>query len=97
MKRDRATRDAALKLLEDKRADYLARARRAAEKLYGEHFQPISVEDVRRVCPPPPDIDPRVMGAVLHHSMWTPVGWEMAGGHCNTRPVRLMMPKSEMI
>ena len=53
-------------LLEAHRPDYLAEARAAARRLL-ESRQSITVNDVREVCPPPADIDGRVMGAIFRH------------------------------
>lgn len=55
-----------VELLETHRPDYLAEARSAARRLL-ETRPSITVNDVREVCPPPPDIDGRVMGAIFRH------------------------------
>lgn len=55
---------AVMETFEETRGDWLTQARAAAKKLLAIHAT-ITIEDVRAVCPPPDDIDPRVMGAVL--------------------------------
>jgi hypothetical protein len=61
--------------LEAKRADWLAEARAVAN-------------DVRRLCPLPPSIDPRVMGAVFNKSEWVCVGYKRSSrSTCHNRPI----------
>ena len=95
MLRNEKTRDAALQLLEETRTTYLFRARTVAFQLYYELRRPICVDDIRKVCPPPSDIDPRVMGAIFSGKDWLPVGWTLAKGHCNARPVRTFVPANQ--
>ena len=51
------------------RAAYLAEARAVAWRL-GAKGREVCVDDVRSVCPPPEDVDPRVMGAVFVRRDW---------------------------
>lgn len=84
-------RDEALDLFERHRADWLASARAAALRLYRRDGRPISVDDVRAECPPPPDSDPRVMGAVFMG--WTAVGYANSRRRaCHGRLIRLFKP-----
>jgi len=53
-----------LEILEYHRGDYLEYARDAARWLLEER-ETITIDDVREICPPPPDINPCVMGAVF--------------------------------
>ena len=53
-----------LDLLETQRGDYLTEARDVARQLL-ETRESITVNDVRAVCPPPPEYDPRVLGALF--------------------------------
>jgi hypothetical protein len=64
--------------LEAKRADWLAEARSG----------PVNINDVRRLCPLPPSIDPRVMGAVFNKSEWVCVGYKRSSrSTCHNRPI----------
>lgn len=84
-------RDEALALFEMYRAEFLARARNAALRLYRRVGRPITIDDVRAECPPPGDIDPRVMGAVF--SGWNAVGFTNSRRRtCHGRPIRLFEP-----
>ena len=58
-------RDAALSLLERTRAEYIARARRAAIYALEERGE-VCADDLHEMCAIPKSIDPRVMGAVLN-------------------------------
>jgi hypothetical protein len=53
-----------LPLFEKYRAEWLAAARAHAVMIAGERGE-VSADDIHDVCPLPPDIDPRVMGAVF--------------------------------
>lgn len=69
-------RDRALDLLESRRANYVIRARAAAADIYARTGgQPISVDDIRAECPPPAEIDGRVMGSILRPRE----GWRFDG------------------
>lgn len=75
--------------LEERRADWLARARRVALEL-AKDGRLITVDDVRQVCPPPPDADPRVMGAIFAGKDWECVDYFRSGRRaCHNRPIGL--------
>ena len=89
-------RDEALALLEEHRAEWLAYARGVAHRLYRHLGRPITVDDLRAECPPPPAVDPRVMGAVFNGSNWTPVGFTNSRRRtCHGRPIRQFRPRGE--
>lgn len=84
-------RDEALALFEIHRAEWLAAARHAALRLYRQSGRPITIDEVRGVCPPPEGIDPRVMGAVF--TGWVAVGFVNSRRRmCHGRPIRLFQP-----
>lgn len=62
-----------LPLFEATRADWLVEARESAERL--GLIGTVTIDDVRKVCPPPSDVDPRVMGAVFEHKKWEKTGY----------------------
>lgn len=78
-----------LSLLETHRPDYLTLARDAARKLLSERPS-ITINDVREVCPPPADIDPRVMGAVFRHADFEATGEFVLSSRttCHRRPIQ---------
>ena len=78
-----------LKLLEEHRPDYLSLARDAARKLLSERDS-ITINDVRDICPPPSDIDPRVMGAVFRHADFEATGEFVLSSRntCHRRPIQ---------
>lgn len=82
------SRDEALDLLEKTRREYVSAARDTAIKLHLDTGQPITIDDVRRVCPPPKDIDGRVMGAVLRYPEWIKTGYiNSTRRACHNRPI----------
>jgi len=84
------SKESALALLERTRKDYLLEARAAARKIAYMTQVPISVDDVRAICPPPETIDPRVMGAIFNRADWEPVEFINSHRHtCHNRPIRL--------
>lgn len=58
-----------LPLFQKYRADWLATARATARQL-GRDGKVLTVDDVRAVTPPPPEVDPRVMAAVFTRKEW---------------------------
>lgn len=74
---------------EEHRPDYLAEARSAARRLL-ETRPSITINDVREVCPPPADIDPRVMGAVFRHKDFEATGEFVLSSRntCHRRPIQ---------
>lgn len=76
-------------LFEEHRAEWLAQARLVALQL-GADGRTVTVDDVRRILPPPPGFDPRVMGAVLRTRDWVKVGYKSSDRRtCHGRPVAL--------
>jgi hypothetical protein len=51
-------------MFDNARGQWLARARQAARNLAAQRGS-VTIDEVRAVCPPPDDVDPRVMGAVF--------------------------------
>lgn len=51
-------------MFDNARGQWLARARAAARNLAAQRGS-VTIDEVRAVCPPPDDVDPRVMGAVF--------------------------------
>jgi hypothetical protein len=79
-------------LFETTREDYLAEARLAAESLANRKGV-ITVNDVREVCPPPANIDPRVMGAIFMSKSWQKVGY-MSSSRAHMRPIAMFERKA---
>jgi len=72
---------------EAKRAEWLEEARAVARRL-GADGALVTVNDVRRLCPLPPGIDPRVMGAVFTKAEWVCVGYRRSSrATCHHRPI----------
>jgi len=78
-----------LAMHERTKPDYLASARDAARKLL-ETRESITVNDVRAVCPPPPGVDGRVMGAIFRHRDFETTGELVLSSRseCNHRPIQ---------
>ena len=74
-----------LPLFETHRAEWLEQARSAAYAI-GCKGGTLTINDVRRVCPPPEEFDPRVMGAVFLRSTWRKVGY-LSSSRAHGRPV----------
>jgi hypothetical protein len=49
---------------ENHRMEWLAKARAVARRIAREKGT-VTIDEVREICPPPADADPRVMGAVM--------------------------------
>ena len=76
-----------LRLFEATRAEWLANARDAAYRLASERGC-ITIDDVRDACPPPEDVDPRVMGAVFRRSEFQRVAYRQSRrARCHFRTV----------
>ena len=83
-----------LPLFEQHRAEWLAEARMVALKL-GEQQAEVTINDVREISPPPPDIDPRVMGAVFLRRDWVLIRHERSNrATCHNRPVGVFTRKA---
>ena len=68
------------------RSEWLEGARAVARRLGADGA--VTVNDVRRLCPLPPGIDPRVMGAVFNKSEWVCVGYKRSSrSTCHNRPI----------
>lgn len=73
-KTGRELRDEALIMLEEKRSEYISHARRHAHSILrrkeqrGEHPATVTSDDIWAIFPPPPDINPKVMGAIFSKS-----------------------------
>lgn len=78
---------------EQTRAEYLAEARHYA-RLIAKERPFVTVNDVRAVCPPPPHMDPRVMGAIFNRSDWERIGYiENPRKVCRGRPIARFVPR----
>jgi hypothetical protein len=77
-----------LPLFEEHRADWLAEARATAVSLAIQRGT-VTIDDVRDHCPPPDDVDPRVMGAVFRTSDFESTGRHVRSVRrtCHNRPV----------
>lgn len=79
--------DTVLPHFEAHSGDWLARAR-AHARLLGQGGQTVTINDVRVKCPPPVDVDPRVMGAVFLARDWELLRHERSARRtCHNRPV----------
>ena len=79
---------------EEYRADFLAGARAVALEL-GSQGKPITINDVREPITVPPDVDPRVMGAVFRTDDWVNVGYTGSRRRaCHGRPVAQFLMRS---
>jgi hypothetical protein len=78
-----------LDLLETHRPDYLERAREVARKLL-ETRDSVTVNDVRAVCPPPPEYDGRIMGAIFKHKDFEATGENVTSSRstCHHREIK---------
>jgi len=81
-----------MNLFEATREDYLADARLAAEILVKERGA-ITVNDIREICPPPDNIDPRVMGAIFNRKLWQKVGY-IHSSRAHMRPIAMFERKT---
>ena len=85
----RRKRDKVLTLLEKTRVNYIAKARQTAVQLSESGRILVTVNDVRALCPPPGDVDPRVMGSIFNTPEWEPAGFVNSDRTtCHARPIR---------
>ena len=56
---------------------WIAQARLAARRIACEEGA-VTINDVREVCPPPEEADPRIMGAVFNGGEFVRVGFEVS-------------------
>ena len=90
-------RDEALLRLEETRQAYLAQARTVAVRLSNDGRRPVSVDDVRKACPPPAGIDGRVMGAIFNLPEWMPFDYvNSSRTECHGRPIRRFSYNAQM-
>lgn len=76
-----------LPLFEQTRSDWLTEARAAARKIAAENGE-VNINEVRAICPPPKDIDGRVMGAVFTRKEFVRIGFQNSDRkECHGRPV----------
>ena len=66
-----------LPLFEANRAQWLDAARATALEL-GRRQANVTIDDVRAKCPPPANVDPRVMGAVFQMKIWEKIGYRQS-------------------
>jgi len=76
-----------LDLFEIHRPEFLEEARQVAKDL-ASGGNLVTVDDVRVHCPPPDNVDPRVMGAVFNSKEWEPVNYiRSTRSTCHKRPI----------
>lgn len=77
-------------------SEWLATARTVAVEL-GKTGNIVTVDMVREFCPPPSDVDPRIMGAVMPRKLWERVGYAQSSRAINhNRPIALFKLKSAL-
>lgn len=85
---------AVLPLFETHRASFLEQARSAAVQIAGRQGH-VTVDDIREVCPPPPDVDGRVMGAILKQRDFELVGYKKSSrSTCHNRAIAIFRLRS---
>jgi hypothetical protein len=83
-----SSKQQAMNLLEEARREYLEEARVVAKQIAMEGNGTCTVDQVRDVCPPPKEMDGRVMGAVFNSSDWEHAGYERSNRTtCHKRPI----------
>ena len=89
-----SSKDEALELFEQYRAEWLRQAR---EFLHQQAIgTQLTIDDVRDVAPPPVGVDPRIMGGVFSHQPWEVVGYKRSKRkECHTRPIAVFEKKGE--
>lgn len=66
---------------------WLDSARMAARQIAQKKGE-VTIDDVREVCAPPDDCDPRIMGAVFHNREFVRTGFMSSGRQaCHGRPI----------
>ena len=87
-------RDKALDMLEEKRHEWIALARKKAFSLLKTRIvrgdnATITSDDLWALCPPPPEINPKAMGAVFR-SGFKPIGYVSSKRkQAHARPIRV--------
>ena len=78
---------------EQTRGEYLAEARYYA-RLIAKEKSFVTVNDIRAVCPPPPHMDGRILGAVFNRADWERIGYvENPRKTAHGRPICRFVPK----
>jgi hypothetical protein len=79
-----------LETFEMTRTEYLEKARATARLLLGSRDE-ITINDVREHCPPHPEWDGRVLGAVFRHEDFEATGRIVKSNRktCHGRPIQL--------
>ena len=81
------SKEAAFEAYQENRPDWLAQARWHAETLIRQKGW-TTVDEVRRVCPPPASADPRIMGAIFAPKRFIKLGDENSKRTvCHKRPI----------
>lgn len=86
-----ASFDAAALQMKERRSVYIALARKAAIELaMSSPDGTVTIDDVRKQCPPPEEVDPRVMGAVFtERGVWEFQNFERSvRSTCHHRPIQ---------
>lgn len=74
-------------LLEAARGEWLDRARAMARQIAIKRGV-VTSDDLWKACPPPAEVDPRVMGAVFQKEEFTQVGYvKSKRTACHKRPI----------
>ena len=88
-------RDEALDTLKAKNAEYIQKARSSAFQLLKNKqakgdAEVVCADDIWEICPPPPEINPKVMGAVLSSKYFSPAGFTRTKRpQAHARPITL--------
>lgn len=78
-----------LPLFEALRKPWIDQAREVARQI-ARRDGTVTIDQVRAVLPPPKDVDPRCMGAVLHSKEFTRVGFcNSERKECRGRPISI--------
>jgi hypothetical protein len=78
----------------ERKAEYLDEARAVAFNL-GLNQDVVTVDDIRRHCPPPEDLDPRIMGNIFKPSEWESLGHVRSTRKlCHKRPIQIFRLRS---
>jgi len=81
------TKQMVMDLFEVTRAEYLEKARIWADRI-ARHNGTVTIDEVREYCPPPEDVDPRLMGAVLSTKEFRCIGYRKSTrSKCHHRPI----------
>ena len=93
----RAGRDAALRDLEEYRAEWLAEARVTA-RLVALNEGSVCADDIHRISPIPEGLDPRVMGAALKIPELVPDGYvQTKRPEAHARPIRRFVLREKTV